>query len=121
MDPTLLLTLGVILIVQLDMIIPRATSLIRHRAERYETSDAFMRAVQFIALRDREMVIDRLGMGNPHDYQELFLNRMEEFPSDEWLSEALDRREQIEQSTHQRAESAPYRQQREQVGNETPS
>lgn len=108
-------------VVQLDMIFPRATSLIRHRAERYGTTDAFIQSLQAIALRDRELVIDRLGMGKPHDYQELLLKRVAEFRSDEWLSEALDRREEIERRTHQRAASARYLQQREQVENETPS
>ena len=108
-------------VVQLDMIFPRATSLIRHRAERYGTNDAFLEALQSIALRERELVIDRLGTGKPHDYQEILLNRTGEFPSDDWLSEALNRREQIARRTHQRAESARYRQQREQVENETPS
>lgn len=108
-------------IVQLDMILPRATAIIRHRAERYAASDALLRALPFISHGEREATIDRLGMGRPQDYHELLLNREGLFRSDEWLCEALDRREQIAHNTHQRIELAQYRQQREQVENETPS
>jgi hypothetical protein len=99
---------------RLDMILPRATSLIRHRAERYETWDAFVRAFRFNEPEMRDLMAQRIGTPNPSvDYQALLLNRSQVFPSDEWLSDALDRRERIEECVSEVAESVPCHQQRE--------
>jgi hypothetical protein len=108
-------------VVQLDVIFPRATALIRHRAERYATTDAFVQALQIIAARDRTTATYPLGAGAPYSYQELLLNHPESFASDVWLSQVLEQREHAQQIVQERAETVQQRQQWEQVENETPS
>jgi len=99
---------------RLDMILPRATSLIRHRAERYETWDAFVQAFRFDEPEMRDVMAQRIGTSHLSvDYQTLLLNRPKLFPSDEWLSDALDRRERIEESVSQVAGSIRCREKRE--------